>query len=132
MNQHFQIKTLRLKFQLAIIALTLVTFRWITKEQFSSYNLLWLFIGLVSLLEYILYKKHKYIQINGSQIQIIHSVWKGTQRIDRPRIKELDITSRYYCIHLLNGKKVKIRKSLIHEDEQFKLELALKSFMSES
>ncbi|MDX1447354.1 hypothetical protein [Lishizhenia sp.] len=132
MNQSFQIKTLSLTFQLALVALTLATFPWITKKEFSSLYLLWLFIGLTSLLEYILYKKHKYIQINESQIQIFHSVWKGKQRIERRRIKALDSTSRKYCIHLLDGKKVKIRKSLIHEDDHFKLELALKSFMSEA
>ena len=128
MNQSFQINNLNLKLQLAIIALVLVTIQWLTKEEVSTINLLWLFIGLESLATYILYKKHKYIQISESQIHIFHSIWKGKQSIDKLRIKELEITQRNYYIHLLEGKKVKIKKSHIHKDEHFKLEVALKKF----
>jgi hypothetical protein len=65
---------------------------------------------------YFSYRKHGFLRVDSSAIQINHANWKGLEKINKTEISKIDFTPKAFVVYLESGKKIKIhRGNLVKE-----------------
>lgn len=65
---------------------------------------------------YLSYRKHGFLRVDSSTIQINHANWKGREVIHKQNISKIDFTTKAFIIILDNGKKIKIHKGSLMKE----------------